>query len=340
MPRQQPTRPQDFVWKMLRSGPSPRLDAGGIQIGKLLYCVGGYVTQDQVLSVIDIFDLARCKWVSSVPMPARMPQSHLALACEKNRYIYSAGGQLGPRCSPAVADVFVLDTLEWKWRSLPSLPNPRYAATMQFLRGRLHVIGGSKPDRYTPASDHWSLGVCDGRATETRWRVESPIPRGGMHRASAVVRDRLYVFGGQEGDFIALPGDPKFTCTGDTVEYVYADVYQWDQVNWVRLPDMPVASSHNEFSVAVQGEFVLIAGGSSYKDQKTFAIELTDVIQMCDTRTQTWTVVGHLPFRVKTCLTGIQDGWLYVSGGQRDRGPDNPSPGSIESSTWRAKLFL
>jgi hypothetical protein len=340
MPCQQTTRSRDFVWKKLRSGPSPRLDAGGIQIGKLLYCIGGYANQEHVLSFIDVFDLARCKWASRVPMPARMPQSHLALACERNRYIYSAGGQLGPRCSPAVADVFVLDTVEWKWRSLPSLPEPRYAATMQFLRGRLHVIGGSEPDRFTPASDHWSLGVCDGRAIETRWRVESPIPRAGMHRASAVVQDHLYVFGGQEGDFIAVPGDPKFTCTGDTVECIYADVYQWDQINWVRFPDMPVASSHNEFSVAVHGEFVLITGGSCYKDPKTFAIELTDVVQACDTRNRTWVVMGHLPFRVKTCLTAIQDGWLYVSGGQRDRGPDNPSPGNIESSTWRAKLLL
>lgn len=331
---------QDFEWITLPMGPSPRLDAGAVQIGHSLYCIAGYESQEHVINVVDRFDLARCRWAEQIPMPMGMPQSHLALACEGDRYIYSAGGQLGPRCSPAVADVFAFDTFDRVWLSLPPLPEPRYAATMQFWRGRLHVLGGSQPDRYTPASEHWSLGVGSGRTTERRWRVEPSVPRGGMHRASAVVHDRLYVFGGQEGDFIAVPGDPNFTCTGDTVEYIYADVYQMDQVNldWVRLPDMPLPSSHIEFSVVVDGPLVYVAGGSCYKDPQTFAIELTDVIQEFDTRDRTWALGGRLPFRVKTCLTALYDGWLYMSAGQRDRGPDDPRPGAVESGMWRAKL--
>ena len=331
---------KQFEWIALPPGPSPRLDAGAVQIGHSLYCIAGYEDQEHVLNVVDIFDLAQCRWADQIPIPAGMAQSHLALACETNRYIYAGGGQVGPRCSPAVADVFAFDTLDREWLSLPPLPEPRYAATMQFWRGRLHFVGGSMPDRYTPASEHWSLGVRNGRTTERRWRVERPIPRGGMHRASAVVQDRMYVFGGQEGDFIAIPGDPNFTCTGDTVEYIYADVYQWDPVDdyWVRLPDMPVPSSHHEFSVVVDGLRVFVAGGSIYKDPQTFDIELTDVIQVFDTRARTWALAGHLPFRVKTCITALYDGWLYMTAGQRDRGPDDHRPGAVESSMWRARL--
>ena len=201
---------RDFEWVTLPSGPSPRLDAGAVQVGHSLYCIAGYESQEHVLGVVDRFDLARCRWADQLPIPTGMPQSHLALTCEEDRYIYSAGGQLGPRCCPAVADVFAFDTLDRVWLSLPPLPESRYAATMQFWRGRLHVLGGSRPDRYTAASEHWSLGVGNGRTAERRWRVEPPIPRGGMHRA-AVVDDRLYVFGGQEGissPFQATPTSP------------------------------------------------------------------------------------------------------------------------------------
>ncbi|HVQ39594.1 MAG TPA: kelch repeat-containing protein, partial [Pyrinomonadaceae bacterium] len=82
----------DFVWETLPSGPSPRLDAGAIQIGNLLYCIGGYVDQNKVLSVIDVWDLTRCSWGDQIPMPDKMPQSHIALATD-GRFIYSAGGQ-------------------------------------------------------------------------------------------------------------------------------------------------------------------------------------------------------------------------------------------------------
>lgn len=340
--KRSPPRAVGLEWNRLAAGPSPRFDAGAIQIGHLLYCLAGYERQERVLSAIDIFDLASCQWVDQIAMPAEVPQSHFGLACEANRYFYWAGGQLGPSCSPAVSDAFVWDIRDGTWRSLPALPEPRYAPTMQFFRGRLHLIGGARPDRYTPASEHWSLGVSNGKAEDSDWRLEPPIPHAGMHRSSAVVHDRLYVFGGQEGDFIAVPGDPKFTCNGLTVEHVYPDVYEWSGAgkSWMRLPDMLIPCSHTEFSLVVHGDLVLIAGGSCYKDPKTFAIELTDAIQVFNTRTQSWMIGGRLPFRVKTCLVASYHGWLYISGGQRDQGVNDPRPGAIENSTWRARIVV
>lgn len=332
---------QNLEWIRLPSGPFPRLDAGAVQIGNLLYCIGGYEDQGHVLDFINIFDLARCEWTDQIPIPSGVPQSHLALACEADRYIYFAGGQVGPHCNPATAGVFIFDTLDRTWNSLPPLPEPRYAATMQLWQDRLHVLGGAKQDRYTPANDHWSMGVKMGQTMEMEWKVEPSLPRGGMHRASAVVNGKLYVFGGQEGDFIPIPGDPNFACSGDTVEYVYADVFQLNQNSdeWSRLADMPVPSSHTEFSIVVDNHLVYIAGGSCYKDPHTFEIELIDLIQEFDTHTQTWKIAGHLPFRVKTCMTAFHDGWLYISAGQRDQGPDDPRPGPVENCMWRARLI-
>lgn len=43
-------------------------------------------------------------------------------------------------------------------------------------------MGGSKENRHTPATDHWSIAVKDGKVLEKEWRTEIPIPRGGPHR--------------------------------------------------------------------------------------------------------------------------------------------------------------
>lgn len=43
-------------------------------------------------------------------------------------------------------------------------------------------MGGSKENRHTPAVEHWSIAVKDGKALEKGWQTEIPIPRGGPHR--------------------------------------------------------------------------------------------------------------------------------------------------------------
>lgn len=44
------------------------------------------------------------------------------------------------------------------------------------------MMGGGKENRHTPALEHWSIGVKDGKVLEKEWRTEVPIPRGGPHR--------------------------------------------------------------------------------------------------------------------------------------------------------------
>lgn len=53
---------------------------------------------------------------------------------------------------------------------------------------------------------------------------------------------------------------------------------------------------------------------------------------------QQWSVIGKLPYRVKTTLAGLWDGWLYFTSGQRDRGEDNPQPKKVIAEMWRTKL--
>lgn len=325
--------PGGLDWRRVPPSPQPRYDAQGAQIGRRLYVFGGYRWLDHVHDHADVFDLQAGAWRERIALPAGMPQSHMALATDGKRFIWSVSGQRGPQCSPAVTDAFVLDIETGRWSALPPLPRARYAGTMQRWRNRLHVVGGALEDRYTAASDHWSLG--DG---ETTWREEPPIPMGGMHRGSAVIGDRLYVFGGQQGDFVAIPGDSDYTCNPATKETYLPHAYVFDGSGWARLPDLPVAVSHIEGSIVVVGNRALILGGQAYKRDDTHEVELTDVVQEFDADAVTWSLRGHLPYRVKTGVAALHDGSLFFTAGQRDQGADRPIAGEISVYSWRARL--
>ncbi|WJX81238.1 hypothetical protein P8452_64147 [Trifolium repens] len=289
-------------WEQMPSAPVPRLDGYSIQIDNLFYVFCGYANLDHVHSHVDVYDFKSNKWVEKFDTPKEMANSHLGIATD-GRYIYIISGQKGTQCRGPTASAFVLDTKTKKWSNFPPLPFPRYAPATQLWRGRLHVMGGSKENRHTPGLDHWSLAVKDGKALEKQWRTEIPIPRGGPHRACIVANDRLYVIGGQEGDFMPKPGSPIFKCSR-RLEVVYGDVYMLDEeMKWKVLPPMPKPNSHIE---------------CAWK----------------------WSVIGKLPYRIKTTLAGYWDGWLYFTSGQRDRGPDNPQPRKVVGETWRTKLSL
>nr|GMC46402.1 kelch repeat-containing protein At3g27220-like [Ipomoea batatas] len=251
-------------WEQMPSAPVPRLDGYSIQIKNKLYVFSGYGTIDHVHSHVDVYDFLNNTWVEKIDTPPDMAHSHLGIASD-GRYVYIVSGQYGPQCRGPVTHAFVLDTKTKKWETFPPLPAPRYAPATQLWRGRLHVMGGSKENRHTPGLEHWSIAVKNGKALEKEWRTEIPIPRGGPHRACVVVDDRLYVIGGQEGDFMAKPGSPIFKCSRRN-EVVYGDVYMLDnEMKWKVLPPMPKQNSHIECSWVLVNNSIVIMGGTTEK---------------------------------------------------------------------------
>lgn len=329
----------ELEWEEMAEAPVPRLDGAAIQHGNTFYVFAGYRTIDEIHSHVDIYNLTDNTWVGKFDMPKDMAHSHLGMATD-GRYIYIVTGQYGPQCRGPTAKNFVLDTRTKKWSKLPPLPVPRYAPATQLWRGRLHVMGGSKEDRHEPGLEHWSIAVKDGKALDSEWRPEIPIPRGGPHRACVVVNDRLYVIGGQEGDFMAKPGSPIFKCSRRK-EVVYGDVYMLgDGPGWKQLPPMPKPDSHIEFAWVVVNNSIVILGGTTEKNPVTKRMVLVGEVFQFDLNVMQWRTIGKMPYRVKTTLVAFWDGWLYFNSGQRDRGVDDPSPRKVVGQTWRTKLTL
>ncbi|XP_050381456.1 kelch repeat-containing protein At3g27220 [Argentina anserina] len=329
----------ELKWEKMTAAPVPRLDGAAMQIKNLLYVFAGYGTIDYVHSHVDIYNFSDNTWGGRFDMPKEMAHSHLGMVTD-GRYIYIVNGQYGPQCRGPTSHTFILDTETKKWQNMPPLPVPRYAPATQLWRGRLHVMGGSKENRHTPAVDHWSLAVKDGKALEKEWRTEVPIPKGGPHRACIVYNDHLYVIGGQEGDFMAKPGSPIFKCSRRN-EVVYGDVYMLDdEMKWKVLPSMPKPDSHIEFAWALVDNSVIIVGGTTEKHPVTKKMVLVGEMFQFNFDTLHWSVIGKLPFRVKTTLVGFWKGWLYFTSGQRDKGPEDPAPKKVIGELWRTKLNL
>lgn len=329
----------ELQWEEMAPAPVQRLDGFAIQIENLFYVFAGYGSLDYVHSHVDVYNFTDNTWGGRFDMPKEMANSHLGMATD-GRYIYVVSGQYGPQCRGPVAHTFVLDTKTKTWQKMPPLPAPRYAPATQLWRGRLHVMGGSKENRHTPGVEHWSLAVKNGKALEKEWRTETPIPRGGPHRACIAVDDGILVIGGQEGDFMAKPGSPIFKCSRRH-EVVYADVYMLDaKMNWKVLPPMPKPDSHTESSWVIVNNSIIIVGGTTEKHPVTKRMILVGEVFQFHLDSQKWSVIGKLPFRVKTTLAAFWDGWLYFTSGQRDRGPDNPQPRKVIADLWRTKLSL
>ncbi|CAN1321746.1 Kelch repeat-containing protein At3g27220 [Linum perenne] len=307
----------ELEWEQMPSAPVPRLDGYSVQINHLLYVFVGYQNLDNVNSHVDVFNLSENKWSDRFEAPNEMANSHLGVATDGSRFVYIVSGQKGPQCRTAITLSYCLDTKTKQWRSLPPLPVPRYAPATQLWRGRLHVMGGSKENRHTPGLEHWSIAVKDGKALEKEWRIEVPIPRGGPHRW-----------------VISCPNLTPLSSNAleekreqylERLQVVYGDVYMLDDsMKWHTLAPMPKPDSHIECAWIIVNNSIVIVGGTTEKHP----------------RTKSWSVIGKLPYRVKTTLVGYWDGWLYFTSGQRDRGPDNPQPQKVIAETWRTKLHL
>jgi hypothetical protein len=339
--RQAPRESAVFRWRPVQRCPEARMDAGGAVVGHHLYVFGGFAAIYHVLSTIDVLDMRTARWVARHQAPTAMAHSHLAVASDGIRHIYIVSGQLGAHCHPATPRAFVFDTAAETWRDLPPLPEARYAATAQVWGGRLHVVGGSRSDRFTPATEHWSLAVSDERAADGGWRTEPPIAVGGPHRGSAVVDGRFYVFGGQQGDYQAIPGHPDWECS----KPVAADAYHGEvlaldpgESSWHRVASMPVPLSHTESSTLVRGPLVYLFGGQCAMPDGDPTPAASGVVQCYDTRRDRWQVVGTLPYRVKTPVVGGYGPWIFAATGMRDEGVTDPRARFIVSQTWRGRL--
>ncbi|MCZ6673233.1 MAG: hypothetical protein O7C75_09875 [Verrucomicrobia bacterium] len=333
----------DMDWKLLGYGPRTLYSSSGLRAGDLVIMSGGFCDYDTLSTSreVSIYDLISDEWWDDISIPDDAAETHQAVACEANRFLYWLGGQLGPGVHPCTATCYCLDLQTKEWHRLPDFPKPMYGPTAQYFEGRIHVLGGCYSDRKTSATIHWSLSVKEGKSLEDSWVNEPEVPQHATHRGSAIIGDYLYLPGGQLEETPPVEGDSTFTYTPTTGnEEVIADSfrYHFRERTWQRIAPMSVGVSHHDCTTLGYDGNLLVVGGMKYQDPKTHAIFLTDLIQEYDPEQDCWREYGHLVYRIKSMVCAIHSGRLYVFGGQRDTSRQDGRPGCFLSTIWVAPL--
>ena len=319
----------DLPWRVCGRCPQKRTEPAAIKVGRYFFIAGGYASIERVVDRIDVLDLETQVWGDPIPLPHNVAQTHAGIASGEERFVYFAGGQLGPHCSPAVADCFALDIHTGEWTTLPSLPEARYGPVAGIWHGRLHVMSGAKPDRFTSACDHWSIAVQGGKALEPGWRRHVALPRGGPHRGGGVLRDHFYLFGGQDGDTQPIAGDPEYRCNWESrAEVLYPDCFVLREPSgrWQTIASMLCACTHVESTVTT-GSYAILAGGNKKPSV------LSDFVQVYDSAADRWRIAGKTPYPMKTSAV-YHNNWLYLIAGQRSVSDKHLAPGEILDTVW------
>lgn len=293
--------PTSISWTEAGAGVrQTRVEAAVARVGTKLYVMGGYVDGLSVNRASDIFDAATGVWKSGPSI--RGAQTHAGVASDGVRMIYKAGGQQGHGIpGTPTADAWRFDTADNAWTRLPSLPQARYAPGMAFLNDKLHVFGGTLPDRTTVTADHWIL---DLNAVQQGWQTAPALPEAGDHLSTVVLEGKIYAIGGEHG---------HATDENDGAAYVqHTHFFSYDPLTsaWTTLPAMPTGRSHAEgTTLAVEGKIVFMGG-------KLNPTDVSDRADLYDPATNSWTQLATLPAPNQGGAAIYHQGRMHLSHGQ------------------------
>lgn len=185
--------------------PSPRQDAAAAVLAGRIYLIGGYGPHDNQMDTTLVWepeiaqeepgsDVKRAgvrlgAWTYAAPIPE--PVDHAAAAAIGG-YVYVAGG----RVENLVTNKFWrYDVADDVWVELPSMPIPRYGATMQAVGDKLYLIGGA----VSHGNDATSMQIFD--TATGKWDV-APYAladeREGL--ASTVLDGLIIILGGRDDE--------------------------------------------------------------------------------------------------------------------------------------------
>lgn len=241
-------------------------------------------------------------------------------------------------------NAYVLSQEDDPWETRASLLEANSEMAVAELEGLIFVLGGYPSSRtsvdtvqvYDPVTDSWSLA--------------SPMPQSINHHAAIAVDGILYVMGGQVsasggGPFVdtTYAYDPATDSwserasmptarSGIAAAVVDGKIYVaggrpphgndfavYDPANdtWNSLPNMPTGRNHLGV-VAIDNQILVIGG----RFGAGFSSVITDVVEVFDTQTNTWTDGNHMPTQRSGHNAIVANGCLHVFGGEGN-GPGN-----------------
>jgi N-acetylneuraminic acid mutarotase len=208
---------------------------------------GGFKKPDgtfNFLTTVEIYDPESDTWKKG---PDLLMRHDAPAALVLDRGIYLFGGHHpnargGPLTDPATNFSEVLDTEQGRWDSLMPMPTPRFSLAAVALKGKILAMGGGAfrdgvfrnfdlVEIYDPVAQSW--------VKESGMSL--PWPSAGL--GGCILSDRVYVFGGNNGERIQDCGA----------------FYDPEEKRWTDLP--PMCEPRAAMGVAVLDGAVYVMGG-------------------------------------------------------------------------------
>jgi N-acetylneuraminic acid mutarotase len=186
--------PATDTWTPRASLPTARNRLAAGTVNGKIYVVGGTSGTFQlpvIHATLEEYDPAQDTWTRKADMPTAR---HSLAVAVLNGLLYAVGGNDGNGSVPAVE---VYDPATDTWSARAPMSEDRALLSAAAVGGRIYAMGGSRQtastsrdlsdnEEYDPATDTWTA------------RTRVPVDMAGQ--AAVALGERLYIFGGNDGD--------------------------------------------------------------------------------------------------------------------------------------------
>jgi N-acetylneuraminic acid mutarotase len=170
------------------------------------------------------------------------------------------------------------------------MPTNRGGLGLAVVSGKIYAIGGSNDNGELALNEMYDPAL-------NKWYTKTSMPTARMGFAIAVYENKIYVIGGSVGD----------SFTGNV------EVYDPISNTWQTKASMPTPRADMSANI-IDGKIYLI-GGKTYSSVSPYFSQ-TDVNQVYDIQTNTWTTNSSMPTALHGYASTVIGTKIYIIGCQ------------------------
>ena len=237
---------------------APRYRMGAAVLGTKAYFAGGADNAGQPVSTIQVYDVKKEGWDTSIPLNLSVPRMHLACVAAGSKVFFAGGVNMNNMALFSEVDIW--DTITKQW-TLKQLSVPRVFMSAVSNGEKVLFAGGVILTGHGPSFD--VVDIYD-IATEQWSTAKLSIPRSGM--GAAVAGNRAFFAGGTMEE------------TSTVTNRI--DIYDFSTGTW---SIDSLSEARGSLAAVTLGNKVLFAGGTNAGNKPTGRVDIYDV------STGTWT---------------------------------------------------
>ncbi|XP_064115334.1 gigaxonin-like isoform X2 [Macrobrachium nipponense] len=239
----------------------PRIRPSIITMGGYLFVMGGGNQNQEMCNEVQKYDPQTNSWTLMAPMPYSCFSPKVVAYSGK---LYVTGGVGLYEQELQISRFEEFDIYANKWRTLPSVPNPRRGTALVVANNKIYYIGGSPwqeyPDgvqflRVVDAVDYFCL-------TEETWVAGPQLKERRSHATAVCSDENVFVFGGTRP--IECPSAHGSLKVTGTEALFYASSQNWTPLGGFAVP----IDARFQPTALATNEFVLLIGKNDPTDKR------------------------------------------------------------------------